>query len=123
MIQCKQSNSNKEKAGRVPGRRSSKPLMEKRRRARINTCLEILKSYVLKETTENMKISTNTSQDTASNGEPFSDIKASTKEAIVNTENIEQFLISELKSNKKSILKVSTWLVNAIDGLQLFNDK
>lgn len=32
---------------RVRGRRSSKPLMEKRRRARINQCLDILKSYVL----------------------------------------------------------------------------
>lgn len=32
---------------RVRGRRSSKPQMEKRRRARINECLDILKSYVL----------------------------------------------------------------------------
>lgn len=32
---------------RVRGRRSSKPMMEKRRRARINECLDILKTYVL----------------------------------------------------------------------------
>lgn len=32
---------------RVRGKRSSKPQMEKRRRARINECLNILKSYVL----------------------------------------------------------------------------
>lgn len=36
-------------AKRVRGRRSSKPQMEKRRRARINECLDILKSYVLTE--------------------------------------------------------------------------
>lgn len=35
---------------RVRGRRSSKPQMEKRRRARINECLDILKSYVLNDT-------------------------------------------------------------------------
>lgn len=34
-------------AKRTRGRRSSKPAMEKRRRARINECLDILKSYVL----------------------------------------------------------------------------
>lgn len=37
-------------AKRVRGRRSSKPMMEKRRRARINECLDILKSYVLTDT-------------------------------------------------------------------------
>lgn len=36
---------------RVRGRRSSKPQMEKRRRARINQCLDILKSYVLTDST------------------------------------------------------------------------
>lgn len=36
---------------RVRGRRSSKPMMEKRRRARINQCLDILKSYVLTDST------------------------------------------------------------------------
>jgi hypothetical protein len=36
---------------RVRGRRSSKPAMEKRRRARINECLDILKSYVLNDST------------------------------------------------------------------------
>lgn len=36
---------------RVRGRRSSKPQMEKRRRARINECLDILKSYVLNDAT------------------------------------------------------------------------
>lgn len=34
------------KPKRVRGRRSSKPQMEKRRRARINQCLDILKAYV-----------------------------------------------------------------------------
>lgn len=34
---------------RVRGRRSSKPMMEKKRRARINQCLDILKSYVLND--------------------------------------------------------------------------
>lgn len=103
MIKCKTTNGNvKDKPARISGRRSSKPLMEKRRRARINTCLEILKSYVLKETTENLK---QTKQTTANN------TKATTDDAIVTTENIEQFLISELKDNKKSILKVSLSLL------------
>ena len=39
---------------RVRGRRSSKPQMEKRRRARINECLDILKSYVLTDS-DNLK--------------------------------------------------------------------
>lgn len=37
-------------ARRVRGRRSSKPMMEKRRRARINQCMDILKFYVLNDT-------------------------------------------------------------------------
>lgn len=37
------------KPKRIRGRRSSKPAMEKKRRARINQCLDILKSYVLND--------------------------------------------------------------------------
>lgn len=40
---------------RVRGRRSSKPQMEKRRRARINQCLDILKSYVLTDSTASQR--------------------------------------------------------------------
>lgn len=38
-------------ASRARNRRASKPQMEKRRRARINECLDILKSYVLTDST------------------------------------------------------------------------
>lgn len=45
------SHQNQPPQRRVRGRRSSKPQMEKRRRARINQCLDILKSYVLTDST------------------------------------------------------------------------
>lgn len=48
--QQQQQHQLREAPKRVRGRRSSKPQMEKRRRARINECLDILKSYVLKDT-------------------------------------------------------------------------
>lgn len=46
-IATNQSENQAKVPKRALGRRSSKPLMEKRRRARINQCLDILKSYVL----------------------------------------------------------------------------
>lgn len=46
-LMVQQQQNEKQPQKRVRGRRSSKPMMEKRRRARINQCLDILKSYVL----------------------------------------------------------------------------
>lgn len=43
------NQAKKEKVRRGSSKRSSKPLMEKKRRARINECLDTLKNYVLKD--------------------------------------------------------------------------
>lgn len=45
---------------RVRGRRSSKPMMEKKRRARINQCLDILKSYVLNDSNNLIQLGVDT---------------------------------------------------------------
>lgn len=50
-INTKRQQQETKQQKRVRGRRSSKPAMEKRRRARINECLNILKSYVLNDST------------------------------------------------------------------------
>jgi len=50
-----------DKARRVRGRRSSKPMMEKRRRARINQCLDTLKSYVLTDSNNLSRLGIDTS--------------------------------------------------------------
>lgn len=51
-----ESTKSEQKPKRVRGRRSSKPQMEKKRRARINECLDILKNYVLNDSSQLIKM-------------------------------------------------------------------
>lgn len=54
-------NKDMKQPRRVRGRRSSKPMMEKKRRARINQCLDALKNYVLTDTNNLEKFGIDTS--------------------------------------------------------------
>ena len=64
-------SSNKKRAsqsGRTArNRRASKPAMEKRRRARINECLDMLKSYVLNDSTNRLCFADESKSTSASN--------------------------------------------------------
>lgn len=58
--EAKQAGKDAKQVRRVRGRRSSKPMMEKRRRARINECLDTLKNYVLTDTNNLEKLGIDT---------------------------------------------------------------
>lgn len=69
-------------------RRSSKPLMEKRRRARINECLDILKSYVLTDSSNLSHLGITITPDTVdmdsdTDKDPDSDNKSASSSQLV----------------------------------------